>query len=68
MQLNSLIILSDVSLDFETFLQYNRLIEMDICSLSTFLKVKVEFNSVHLFLIASILGWSWYLIIKSSRL
>ena len=68
MQLNSFIILSDVSLDFETFLQYNCLIEMDICSLSTFLKVKVEFNSVHLFLIASILGWSWYLIIKSSRL
>ena len=64
MSLNSLIILSGMSFDFETFLRYNRLIAVDICYLSTFLKVKVEFNSVHLFLIASILGWSLYPIIR----
>ena len=42
----------------ETFLESNRLIARDIWFLSTFLKMKVEFNSVHLFLIASLLGWS----------
>ena len=68
MLLNSLIILSGMSFDFETFLESNRLTAVDICSLSIFLKVKVEFNSVHLFLIASILGWSLYLISNSSRL
>ena len=46
MSLNSLIILSGMSFDFETFLGSNRLIAVDICSLSTFLKVKVEFSSV----------------------
>ena len=56
-----------MSLDFETSLEYNRLIAIDICSLSTFLYVKFEFNSVHLFLIASILEWSLYLIINLSR-
>ena len=35
-------------MDFETVLESNRLITMDICSLSIFLKVKVEFNYVHL--------------------
>ena len=68
MSLSSLIILSGMLLDFKTFLESNRSIAIDICSLSTFVKVKVEFNSVHLFLIASILGWSFYLIINSSRL
>ena len=48
MSLNSLIILSGISMDFETVLESNRLITMDICSLSIFLKVKVEFNYVHL--------------------
>ena len=43
-------------LDFEAFLESNRLVVIDICSLSTVLKVKNEFNSVQLFLIASILG------------
>ena len=66
--LNSLTVLSGMSLDFETFVESNRLIAMDICSLSTFLKVKVEFNFGHSFWIASILGWSLYLIINSSRL
>ena len=64
MSLNSFVILRGTSLDFETFLESNCSIAMDICSLKTFLKVKVEFNSVHLFLIASILGWSLYPIIK----
>ena len=68
MSLNSLIILSGMSFDFETFLGSNRLFAVNICSLSTFLNVEVEFSSVHLFLIASILGWSLYLIINSSRL
>ena len=68
MSLNSLILLSGMSFDFETFLGSNRLFAVDICSLSTFLNVEVEFSSVHLFLIASILGWSLYLIINSSRL
>ena len=45
-----------MSLDFQAFLEASRLIAMDICSLLAFLKVKVEFNSVHLFLIAIILG------------
>ena len=49
MSLYSLIILSGISLDFETFLESSRLITIDICSLSTFLKVKVEFNPVRLF-------------------
>ena len=40
----SLIILSGMSLDFETFLASNRLVAMNICSLSTFLIVKLEFN------------------------
>ena len=68
MSLNSLIILSGLSFDLETFLESHRLIAVDICSLSTFLKVKVEFNSVHIYLITSILGWLLYLIINSSRL
>ena len=55
-----------MSVDFETFLKSNRLVAMDTCSLSTLLKVKVEFDSVHLFLIASILAWSLHLIINSS--
>ena len=55
-------------LDFETFSESNRLIPVNICSLSIFLKVKDESNSVHLFLIATILGWSLYLIINLSRL
>ena len=46
-----------MSLDFETFFETNRSIAMAICSLSIFLKVKVEFNSViYLFLIATKLG------------
>ena len=45
MSLNSLIVLNGMSFDFETFLDSNRLIAVDICS---FLKVKVEFRSVHL--------------------
>ena len=61
MSLNSLIILSGMSFDFETFLESNSLIAVDICSLPTFLKEMVEFNSVHLFFIASILGRSLYL-------
>ena len=68
MSLNSLITLSGMSFDFQTFLEANRLNAVDICYLSSFLKVKVEFNSVHLFLIASILRWSLYLIINLSRL
>ena len=68
MSLNSLIILSGMSFDFQTFLEANRLNAVDICYLSSFLKVKVEFNSVHLFLIASILRWSLYLIVNLSRL
>ena len=40
----------------------------DICSLLAFLKVKVEFNSIHSFLIASILGWSLYFIVSLWRL
>ena len=47
MLLNSLIILSGISLDFEAFLDCNHLIAVDICSLSTFLKVKVEYKTVH---------------------
>ena len=56
MALNFLIILSGMSLDFETVSEPNRLTEMNICYLSTFLKVKVGLNSVHLLLIASTLG------------
>ena len=56
MALNFLIILSGMSLDFETVSEPNPLTEMNICYLSTFLKVKVELNSVHLLLIASTLG------------
>ena len=55
MSLSFLIIQSGMPFDFETFLESNRLIAVDIC---------FEFNSVHLFLIASILGWSLYPIIK----
>ena len=58
MALNFLTILSGMSLDFETVSEPNRLTEMNICYLSTFLKVKAELNSVHLLLIASTLGWS----------
>ena len=56
MALNFLTILSGMSLDFETVSEPNRLTEMNICYLSTFLKVKAELNSVHLLLIASTLG------------
>ena len=38
--LNVLIILSGISLDFQTFLESNHLIVIDICSLSTFLKME----------------------------
>ena len=44
MSLTSLIILSGVSFDFETFLESNRFVAVDIYSSSTFLKVKVEFT------------------------
>ena len=57
MSLNSLIILHVMLLDFESFLESNRLIAMDIRSLSTFVNVTDNFNSAHLFFIASIFGW-----------
>ena len=47
--LNSLIILSGMSFEFETFLESIHLIEVDICPLSTVLKVKVEFDSALIF-------------------
>ena len=63
MSQNSLTILSIMSLDFETFLEPNRLIAIDICSLSTFLKVKVEFNS---FIFNS--KYTWMVIASSNKL
>ena len=65
---NKFLDMSGMSFEFEIFLESNRLIAVDICSLPTFWRVKVEFNSAHLFLIASILGCSLYLITNSSRL
>ena len=57
---NFLLILGVLSLDFEAFLEPNCLIVMNICSLSILLKVKAQFNSAHLFLIASIYAWSLF--------
>ena len=63
MSQNSLTILSIMSLDFEAFLEPSRLIAIDICSLSTFLKVKVEFNS---FIFNS--KYTWMVIASSNKL
>lgn len=66
-EIKSLIILSSMLFDFEGVLESNRLVTMDLCSLSTFLKVEVECIFVHLFLIAKYTWKELYHRINSSR-